>query len=753
MRSAVAFLLFALSCLILISCEDEAFVPQGTTNKVEIVASIGDATTRVSQTGENKFSFDKGDAIHVIGWYGNNEPWKEEPVKWWNNATSTYNGNNWETEPYMRWQNEVTNHFISWYPASFADSHSNLSDVEYDLLETPYRDVLWARKSTVHQNGDNRLQLNFKHLMASFEVCLDFQEQYQNVSDITITAMDMSTLCSIDLLGNQEPVIAVNASSINPLMLTGKTKKASAENNYSTSDIVIPQKFSKLQISFRHGNGNIAQMTYTHKDGLSLISGYKHVLTLNVGNEIIALNNVSVLPWAEKIIEAGNAEEITASETPYLTFTADATQTLTVKLKGSHTLDNSIQYSVNGGNWTALSANSAITFGGDNGSLRMRGKSPNGMATDISKYAQITFGNKTVSVACSGDIRTLIDYENYQKAETGQAQFCYLFNGCTNLTSAPLLPSEKLAPKCYFGMFYGCTGITEAPELPAKELTASCYYSMFYGCTGLASAPVLPATTMAEMCYYNMFYGCTGLTSAPELPAIILAKSCYANMFNGCTGLTSVNELPATTLASNCYEKMFYGCKGLTKAPALPATEMEEKCCYYMFSGCSSLTAAPALPATVLAKSCYEYMFYDCAVLETASALPATTLADRCYYAMYRKCPALISAPELPATTLTEYCYYYMFSACTSLTSAPVLSAATLVKNCYGNMFYGCTNLNSFTILATDISASGCLSNCLKNVSSSGTFFKAEGMDESTFDRSKIGIPSGWEIKNCTEFK
>ena len=232
-----------------------------------------------------------------------------------------------------------------------------------------------------------------------------------------------------------------------------------------------------------------------------------------------------------KNLQAAKGYLLTAQTIDYLTFSADATQTMTVKLKGSYTLHESMQYSVNEDAWTQLTAATAITFGGENGALRLRGKSTGGMATDISKYAQITFGDSNVSVACSGDIRTLVDYENYLTAETDEARFCYMFDGCNNLTSAPVLPVTTLAERCYFGMFRGCTHLAVAPELPATTLAVSCYYNMFYGCTSLTAAPTLPATTLADLCYYNMFYGCTGLTAAPELPATALAESCYYGMF------------------------------------------------------------------------------------------------------------------------------------------------------------------------------------------------------------------------------
>ena len=49
-----------------------------------------------------------------------------------------------------------------------------------------------------------------------------------------------------------------------------------------------------------------------------------------------------------------------------------------------------------------------------------------------------------------------------------------------------------------------------------------CYSGMFQGCTSLTTAPVLPAKTLRGNCYSNMFKGCVNLTTAPELPATSL---------------------------------------------------------------------------------------------------------------------------------------------------------------------------------------------------------------------------------------
>ena len=407
---------------------------------------------------------------------------------------------------------------------------------------------------------------------------------------------------------------------------------------------------------------------------------------------------------------------------PYLTFTADQPQTFKVSTKNSYTLDESIQYSLNGGVWTKLDVGTKITFGGDNGALRLRGKSSGGTASADNKYAFISFGDSKVKVTCSGDIRTLVDYDNYVTVSTANARFCFLFKECASLTTAPELPATTLADYCYKSMFYKCAGLTTAPELPATTLADYCYSNMFAYCTGLTIAPELPATTLAPYCYCAMLYLCDSLTTAPELPVMTLAESCYRQMFVG-TSLTTAPKLPATTMAPYCYYQMFWDCDGLTTAPELPATTLAERCYQEIFRDCDGLTTAPELPATTLAPYCYADMFYG---------------SD-----------GLTTAPELPATVLADYCYYQMFKGCTDLIVAPELPATTLAAGCYGQMFWDCKKLDNITMLATDIPANNCLTQWVNGVASTGTFTKAAAMTSLTTGVS--GIPEGWTVKNYGE--
>lgn len=378
--------------------------------------------------------------------------------------------------------------------------------------------------------------------------------------------------------------------------------------------------------------------------------------------------------------------------TPYITFKADAEQTFKMS-KAVATLE----YSVNDGEWKELGT-TTVTFGGAHGNLRLRGQSVIGTAKSYSSYSRIYFFNN-VPVACVGDIRTLIDYENYQNTDTSNARFCRLFEGCKDLWKTPNLPSTNLADWCYYMMFSGCRNIISAPELPAVTLSERCYRGMFNECTSLTTAPKLPALTLAGDCYNSMFSGCTKITEAPILPVITLTESCYLGMFKNCTSLKEAPILPATSLTEYCYSNMFLGCTSLTKAPELPVTTLAAYCYSGMFRGCTNLKEAPQLPATIMAEGCYSQMFQDCR--------------------------SLTIAPILPATTLTEFCYNAMFTGCINLNSITILAS-------YSQMDYD----NNVTTMWVD------------GVASTGVFVK---VSDAKFYQGIHGIPNGWIVKNYSE--
>lgn len=245
-----------------------------------------------------------------------------------------------------------------------------------------------------------------------------------------------------------------------------------------------------------------------------LEAGKSYTYNLIVGKNKVTVGGVTVAPWNTGTpLPGGVAEE--EDLTPYVTMTAASKQTFTMMCIENYTLPD-LEYSVNNGKWEKVKEFKPVEFGGG-GSLRLRGKCPNGTATDWENYSTITFGNPSVEVKCSGDIRTLIDYTAYENAATGNCRFCSLFKGCSVLTSAPELRATKLKDYCYYSMFEGCTSLEKAPKLLAKELDNYCYNSMFKDCTSLTKAPELRATKIMEGCYKSMFEDCKKLISVTML--------------------------------------------------------------------------------------------------------------------------------------------------------------------------------------------------------------------------------------------
>lgn len=513
-----------------------------------------------------------------------------------------------------------------------------------------------------------------------------------------------------------------------------------------------------------------------------------------------------------------NASEEVASmnETPLtIEATEDAT-TVTI----TNPLALTIEYSTDGGtSWTSannatitisgINSGKTVLLRGDNAAYASDGTAANSMGITADKDYYL-YGNMMSLVSSTGFATLTTLTGNYAFARlfrnnshlkshatkdlvlpaTTLSPNCYryTFQNCSGLTKAPELPATTMTEGCYFATFIGCTSLTTPPELPSTALAAGCYTGMFAN-SGLVTPPVLPATELTDRCYYQMFYGCTALTTAPALPALTVPRSGYNQMFYNCSSLTETPALPATTIYGYSYNMMFRGCTGLTASPALPVTTMIDEdgmqgmfydctnlvtagdlavttlgssySCSWMFHGCTSLTKAPKLPATTLTSYCYNRMFDECTSLVTAPELPATNLAELCYNDMFWNCTALKNAPVLPATKLVPYCYTMMFFGCSSLEQAPDLIAPTLEGNCYEHMFMNCTSLNYVKCLATDLGDETATDGWMTNVSATGTFVKAPGVDWSVKgttegtdfdDPSKPctfvhGIPAGWTVE------
>ena len=561
-------------------------------NAVRITAQVGKASadgfTRSNPLGtaEEQAKFNENDEISV-------------QAEGQDAVTYKYDGKEWQPQgnKFLKWESNEMN-FTAYYPATFNGTINQ--PTEYNSLKSlAAADFMSYRGLQSNTNKSNQLTLVMNRMMARVVVEIaGFNDQY--TKNATVNSL---SICGVKAYKHSDnkfyALIDPNyAPSTAPFL---SLEVADGESKTTETLTTIPTTF-------------VAGKSYTYK--------------LTVGKNKISVSGITVADWDNTgiITEGSKAEQII----PYVTFKADAEQKFKMTTSGNYTISN-LQYSVNNGEWKTVVANTEVPFGGDKGDLRLRGTNTRGTANGSSLFSTIEFTEANVNVACTGDIRTLLDWRNYNTVETYNARFCSLFGSCSVLTSAPELPATTLADNCYSFMFYGCTSLTSAPDLPATKLAENCYDSMFHGCTSLTSAPELKATELAVSCYNSMFQVCTNLNTAPKLPAKTLAEGCYSYMFLGCTHLNTAPELPATILAKACYKRMFESCIYLNTAPELPATELAEDCYSYMFCDCISLQKAPSLSAETLASGCYKYMFKECTNLSSATMLaPSNQILKKC---------------------------------------------------------------------------------------------------------------------------
>lgn len=728
MKKTIKLLCTWAAGLLLAGCSSEADMEklmdwQSNPDAVHFTASVNNATTRTNPaaTDDAQTKFNENDQVTV----SNNG----------NQANYTYNGTSWvpaETGKYLLWDRSKLT-FNCWYPAG----GKNTATVGYLNTDQSSAEGIamsdYMNATTVLENADEAL--NFNLVRKTARIIL----KISGLTDVPGTIKHVRIVSKASTAADE-----TNKIDITPLAQNGESEIGGIGTTYTA--LVIPGEVV-AKFYFTDDMSDTKPLTMTTN---VTTAGNSYIYNLNV----IKRTKIEVTGITEGAWTASGTTTGDIICYPYVTFKAEQAQTFKMIAQEGYKISG-LQYSVNFGEWKdVVAGDPGVEFGGDKGDLRLRGKNNlEGTSGKYRGYSQISFGT-TVDVACTGDIRTLLDYENYETVATGSARFSYLFKDCTQLTSAPNLPATKLADGCYSDMFNGCTNLKTVPTLPAKTLADGVYQSMFQGCTSLENAPDLPATELADFCYAFMFKGCTKLKKVPDaLPALTMASNCYRQMFNNCTSLTTAPNLPATELAEYCYFQMFQSCKGLEKAPELKAMSLKESCYYAMFWGCTSLTAAPDLPATELAETCYATMFSYCRSLETGpKELLAMKLAKRCYDSMFSSCTSLKTVPALPATELAVGCYISMFSSCTSLVNAPALSAMTLAEKCYQGMFSNCEKLSSVKMLASSAQiTSDKFNNWLYKAGTKATNRTLTLTDQAAYDALvKVSLPFKWKTDQCT---
>lgn len=116
----------------------------------------------------------------------------------------------------------------------------------------------------------------------------------------------------------------------------------------------------------------------------------------------------------------------------------------------------------------------------------------------------------TGSFSVSGDIASAM-------ISSGETMDAFMFTGYFRNSkvidaSELILPTTNLSQECFSGMFSNST-LVYPPKMPIMDLTEGCCSSMFSNCTELLTAPVLPSTIGAKGCYNDMFINCPKINS------------------------------------------------------------------------------------------------------------------------------------------------------------------------------------------------------------------------------------------------
>ena len=406
---------------------------------VHITAQVGKASadgfTRSNPLGtaEEQAKFNENDEISV-------QADGQDAV------TYQFNGSEWlpkESSKFLKWESNEMN-FTAYYPASFNGTITQPEkyNSEADLAKADFMSFSGPQTNT---NNSNQLTLIMERKMARVVVEIaGFNDQYAGA---TIDNVNSLSICGVKAFKHDGKFYAL-------------IKPCEAQNSATFLSLDVAEGASK---------------TTTEKyTGIpELVAGNSYTYKLTVGKNKISVSGISVANWNTGTI-TDNGKAI---YTPYVTFKADRWQTFQMTTNENYKITG-LEYSVNGGDWITLTEDSHVSFGAEYGDLRLRGKNPYGTATSSSLYSTIAFGIDNVDVACTGDIRTLLDWEKYKTVDTSNARFCSLFKNCSVLTSAPELPATTLAQICYNSMFSGCKKLSTVTMLaPSGQITNS------YACT------------------------------------------------------------------------------------------------------------------------------------------------------------------------------------------------------------------------------------------------------------------------------
>ena len=238
--------------------------------------------------------------------------------------------------------------------------------------------------NTVTPSENGTISIPFDHIMSKLEITVTLRTQYgaSKINPITSAIAFGSATSATYSHAGETPWSNYN-SAVSNISLCPSGSYSATERIATYEAILIPQNIAENTFGVKV---KIGDKTYTWKsaNAVTLEGGKKYTLNLTLGKDELTLNTISVSNWNEKTVTGLNAEHI-----PYVTFTAASEQTFKFYIPDNFAsalgANEYFEYSVGDGEWQRLTTVDNITFGGTLGSLRLRGKSSKGTATNIIK--------------------------------------------------------------------------------------------------------------------------------------------------------------------------------------------------------------------------------------------------------------------------------------------------------------------------------------------------------------------------------
>ena len=442
MNKTIKLLCIWAAGLLLAGCSSEAGMEklmdwQSNPDAVHFTASVNNATTRTNPaaTDDAQTKFKENDQVTV----SNNG----------NQADYAYNGTSWApaiADKYLLWDRSNLA-FNCWYPAGGNNTatigylNKDQSSTE-DMAKSDYMNA-----TTVLQTAND--PLNFSLVRKTARIILKisgFTEQFESTPTI-------KKVCIVSKASTAE-------GETNTIDITPLTSGDGGVGTTYTALVAPGEVVAKFYFTDDMSDAKPITMTTNVTE-----AGSSYIYNLTVSKDKIKVTGITAGPWTASGTTTG---DLVVVGIPYVTFKAEQPQTFKMTVQGGYKITG-LQYSVNNGEWKTVVENEKVTFGEAKGTLRLRGTNIKGTASGWYAFSTITFTDPNVKVACTGDIRTLLNWKSYSTVDTQNARFCSLFDGCSVLTSAPELPATKLAGNCYEYMFYGCTKLSTVTMLASSD--------------------------------------------------------------------------------------------------------------------------------------------------------------------------------------------------------------------------------------------------------------------------------------------